>query len=1045
MTNSHMVPFAAAMLAAVVGLSASAMEITPESGDWSGSRSLGAEDILVLDVSEGSTKAYSGSITGSGKVRKIGCGILQLTGDNSGFSGEWLVTTGRVEVTTTANLGSGSVKVWAEPNKYTGTLYFGCSSAQTFANPIKIMGPGAGYTLSGGGVDAYRQIHAKISGGKQGSVVDVTLSGEITAEEGCARFWVSSVGSYSALYVNRVNVPGVDFYPIENGGTLYLSYVRAKTVGGAICTKELYPGTASDYYSGSVIFQPTADVECDELAVNYVNIYLKKENTCVKSNGDWPVFNLARYCNAVGNSLIDLGGKNQTFDRMIGPERNPKNRGVPSTSCTGGRMRSTSASATVTLKGSADAETGLDVLGKVSLVWDPVDNYTQRFANSLSDMTGSLTVKGGTLEFTGETAFSNATAISVVDSAVFRNASTITKSLERLSRITVGRGATFNSRDTLQTFNGTTPITIDLANDAELYLPEHETVNVADIYIDGKRIAGGSYAADGARSFPQLKSGAIEAPVRPGDCDLFTWTDGGADKLLTTAANWKEPVKPTFEGDLDGAKFGDAGDEALVPDGAKIAYLAFTRAFALRPADAGASFTLGGGLEVEGANPVTIASGVHIPFSQTWNVGTAKLAFEGPLTGEAGTTISVNGTSEEISFTGGVGSTYPGSIAFCDAPNVKASGVNPFGGAGGLVSWSNTVNTAQKISLSNFSTEKDMLMHSTAADFDKIEITAGTAEFKGSFTSTRSLHFKANKNTKAVFSGPKLALNATFVAEGSGEHLVNAPLTATMIQTESSLITFGATGNRITHEVGINLEYLGNGTRTLKFATAEAFDDRTTLTLKALTSGRGTFDLCGYSQTFGTLTMLTTANARPTTVVFTNSGERATLHIVQKNERSRSDFPLAWIAGVISGPIDFWKSGVASTVVSNHIEAVGALKVTHAGLVFAANDGSWKNATDVVIADDPTEEIKTGEEPFIEVRSDNALGRKASLTISGKGTLRIAGGVRQHVRTCTAGDVELGAGVWRHGEAYSEANHTTPFIAGEGTLSIGGGLAIIFR
>lgn len=125
--------------------------------------------------------------------------------------------------------------------------------------------------------------------------------------------------------------------------------------------------------------------------------------------------------------------------------------------------------------------------------------------------------------------------------------------------------------------------------------------------------------------------------------------------------------------------------------------------------------------------------------------------------------------------------------------------------------------------------------------------------------------------------------------------------------------------------------------------------------------------------------------------------------------------------------------------------AVGALKVTHAGLVFAANDGSWKNATDVIVADDPTEEIKTGEEPFIEVRSNNALGRRANLTISGQGTLRLAAGVSQHVKTCTAGGVALGAGTWRHGATHSEASHTTPFIVGEGTLSVNGGLMVIVR
>ena len=138
-------------------------------------------------------------------------------------------------------------------------------------------------------------------------------------------------------------------------------------------------------------------------------------------------------------------------------------------------------------------------------------------------------------------------------------------------------------------------------------------------------------------------------------------------------------------------------------------------------------------------------------------------------------------------------------------------------------------------------------------------------------------------------------------------------------------------------------------------------------------------------------------------------------------------------------------SSAALRLRSRQRVAVGALKVTHAGLVFAANDGSWKNATDVIVADDPTEEIKTGEEPFIEVRSNNALGRRANLTISGQGTLRLAAGVSQHVKTCTAGGVALGAGTWRHGATHSEASHTTPFIVGEGTLSVNGGLMVIVR
>ena len=1023
-------------------LSLGAGEIVPAADGWSGACALGADDVLVLDVAEGATKAYSGRISGTGKVRKTGCGILQLTGDNSAFSGEWLVATGRVEVATTANLGAGAVKVWAAPDKNTGILYLGCSSSQTFTNPIRIMGPGAGFTLSGSSFDAYRQIHAQMSGGKAGNVVKVTLDGEITADEGCTRFWISSIGAYSGLYVNRLNVPGVDVYPVASADQYY-KFVRARTVGGAICTKALYPGTASEFYSGGVRFTTDADVVCDEVADNYVCMYMNKADTFSKAGGGWPVFNLARYCNGTGNSNLDLAGKSQTFDRLIAPVRDPQYRGVAGKSCTGGRLRSNTA-ATVTLKGTADAETGLDVMGRVSLVWDPVDAYTQMFTNSLSDTTGSLTVQKGCLELAGVTAFSNVTTIVVADGATFRNTSTADKSLDKLASLSVGAQAIFDSRTTLRTFDGTTAITLSLASDSELYLPAEETVNVADIYIDGRRISGGSYVAGGERTFPQLKSGSLQATIRAGDYDVYTWTDGGSDAFLTTGANWKESVKPDFTGEFAGARFGEAGDEALVPDGSKIAYLEFTRPFALKPAAENAAFSLNDGLEIAGTGAVSVQSGLNIPCDQTWTVGTAKLAFSGRLSGAAEATVSVRGTSEEISFSGS-GSTYPGSIAFCDAPMVKASGVNPFGGAGGTVSWSNTVSTAQMMSFSNFSTEKDVLIHSTAADYDKVTATAGDVDFKGRFTSTRSLHVKAEGNARAIFSGPSVSIAATFVAQGNGEVVVNAPLTATMIQTEGSVITFGTTGNRITHEIGINLEYLGQSPRQMRFSVAEAFDDRTTLTLKAVKSYNGAMDLCGFNQTFGTLTMLAPDFRRPTQVAITNSGEQATLHIVQKNERARSDYPLAWIAGVIAGPIDFWKSGPASTVVSNHIEAVGALKVTHAGMVFAANDGSWRNATSVQIADDPTEAIRAGEEPFIEVRANNALGRNAELTISGTGRLRIAAGVVQTVNACVAGGVKLGAGSWRHGATHSSAQRTTPYIDGEGTLVVKGGLLIIFQ
>ena len=56
---------------------------------------------------------------------------------------------------------------------------------------------------------------------------------------------------------------------------------------------------------------------------------------------------------------------------------------------------------TLTLRGSGDALCSVKLQDAISLVWDPVGDFTQTFADRVHTTTGSLAVKGGTLTVTG--------------------------------------------------------------------------------------------------------------------------------------------------------------------------------------------------------------------------------------------------------------------------------------------------------------------------------------------------------------------------------------------------------------------------------------------------------------------------------------------------------------------------------------------------------------------------------------------------------------------------------------------------------------------
>ncbi len=123
-----------------------------------GSIAIGAANLTI--GSDGSSSAFSGSISGSGTLTKAGGGTLTLTGPNT-FSGRLALTNGTVLVNADAALGALGAGLTAGTATTSGTLAIDAASFSS-ARPIVINGGGLIVDTSGG-------TNATLSGGISGA------------------------------------------------------------------------------------------------------------------------------------------------------------------------------------------------------------------------------------------------------------------------------------------------------------------------------------------------------------------------------------------------------------------------------------------------------------------------------------------------------------------------------------------------------------------------------------------------------------------------------------------------------------------------------------------------------------------------------------------------------------------------------------------------------------------------------------------------------------------------------------------------------------
>lgn len=166
----------------------------------------------------------------------------------------------------------------------------------------------------------------------------------------------------------------------------------------------------------------------ETIRTDYNNRYLALVEGAFPTNS---IFELdSTYLSSTG--YFNLGNYDTTIDRLNDPAAalamhagNSRSGWVRSASTIDCDAGSTFAPVTLTLKGTADGCSAIGFADAVSLVWDPVGDFTQTLTGRVSSTTGAISVKRGTLEFASGTSFPNVKRYSIASGAKLKLAADV--------------------------------------------------------------------------------------------------------------------------------------------------------------------------------------------------------------------------------------------------------------------------------------------------------------------------------------------------------------------------------------------------------------------------------------------------------------------------------------------------------------------------------------------------------------------------------------------------------------------------------------------
>ena len=200
-------------------------------------------------------------------------------------------------------------------------------------------------------------------------------------------------------------------------------------------------------------------------------------------------------------------------------------------------VRSTGAPMTLTLKGASDAVARCFVYPGVSLVWDPLGDFTQEFVDKASTTEGMVTVKHGAVKVSGSATFAKLTRLTVEDGAAFDLASTESGALADLIALNLGADATMRiAAESVNPFANQTA-TARIAKGGRIATEAAATL--LQVIYDGQKVPGGTYGAGATPA--EWVSGSGTVTVIAGSevsQEVRTWTGAGDGTTWSDDANW---------------------------------------------------------------------------------------------------------------------------------------------------------------------------------------------------------------------------------------------------------------------------------------------------------------------------------------------------------------------------------------------------------------------------------------------------------------------------------------------------------------------------
>ena len=696
------------------------------------------------------------------------------------------------------------------------------------------------------------------------------------------------------------------------------------------------------------------------------------------------------------------------------------------------RIRAASGSAPVlTLRGTADAVAKAGILDNVSIVWNPVDDYTQEFRDRAHSTTGNLVVSNGTLKVSGTGTFNSVKKV-VVAGGTFEVASTVA-ALTGLTALKVSDGGRFRIA------TSATPLTarqVDfvVSGSGVVEMPDGMLLAAKSITVDGETLPEGLYGcignSAGATEVSWIEGDGLVAmslPVPTVETVEASWDGGAEDDLASRDANWVGDAAPsltagglvaTFATSGSSSRFGNGGVlKGMILDSGNDFSVTADQTLHLR--QSGISVAA---LPSETTRRYTLGGPIQLDCSQTWQLqDDVTLKVSGPITHlNANETLALAGRSDSTRDPSGTVKLYGSSIVAGSIDIrrtclfIVGNGVNPaeINGMGGAVALRGDFYGS--LTLSNAVIRKPFTFVGGDRQRRIVVYPNTTNVFTGKVTASYTPRFYINSRGVLVTEGGFVLSDGSWtVPGGTGKDCVwricGKPLESTgVMQLAGVTMSLEAPG------CVYKSASIGQNSR-IAFGCDYAISNST---VRAnFTHSTAEIDLCGYDQLTGEIT-------------FNNSVDGATITSASPGIYGFTQTNNLVLSALnVTGAASLAKYGAGTVTLNRAVTSTGGLIVGEGTFTFGQN-GRWANSSNIVVKG-------TGK---LVVPSSNIFHRKtvASVDTADGACIELGNDVNQRLARLTVDGVELAPGVYGGASAPAGVTRSAAFSdTGSGVVTVG--------